>query len=99
MPFHRPIPDSLKQKSQSSGGVKSLEEAEKLIQIAILLPASALVGWLVGAWIGHRLNQSWPPLAGILVGGILGLIYVVRLGMNNSGSRTKPDTGSDGSNQ
>jgi len=97
MPFHRPIPDSQKPQSKSSGGVKSLVEAEKLIQIAILLPASALVGWLAGAWIGHKLNQSWPPLAGILVGGILGLIYVVRLGMYNSGSRTKPGTEGDGS--
>jgi hypothetical protein len=67
------------------------------MQIAILLPASALVGWLAGEWLGHKLNQSWLPLAGILVGGILGLIYVVRLGMYESGSRSKPGAGGDGS--
>jgi len=99
MPFHRPIPNSQKPQSKSSGGIKGLVEAEKLIQIAVLLPATALVGWLAGAWLGHKLNQSWLPLAGILVGGILGLIYVVRLGMYRSGSRTKPGTGGDDSNQ
>jgi ATP synthase protein I len=99
MPFHRPIPNSPKPQSKSSGGIKSLVEAEKLMQIAILLPASALVGWLAGAWLGHKLNQSWLPLAGILLGGILGLIYVVRLGMYRSGPRAKPGAGDDGSNQ
>jgi ATP synthase protein I len=93
MPFHRPIPESAKPPSKSPSGIKSLVEAEKLMQIAILLPASALVGWLVGAWLGHRLNQSWLPLAGILLGGILGLIYVVRLGISSSGS--KPNAGGD----
>lgn len=63
------------------------------MQIAVLLPLSAFIGWLAGAWLGHRLNQSWLPLAGILVGGILGLIYVVRLGMR--GTTSGPDAGGD----
>jgi len=96
MPFHRPLPDSSKPQKISSSGIKSLVEAEKLIQIAVLLPASALVGWLAGAWLGRKLNVSWLPLAGILLGGVLGLIYVVRLGMLNAGSRSKPNAESDG---
>ena len=94
MPFHRPIPDSVKPPAKTQGGYKSLVEAEKLLQIAILLPASALVGWLAGAWLGHKLNQSWLALAGILLGGVLGLIYVVRLGM--SGLSSKGAKGGDG---
>ena len=93
MPFHRPIPDSAKQQTKSPSGYKSLVEAEKLMQIAVLLPLSAIIGWLVGAWLGHRLNESWLPLAGILFGGILGLIYVVRLGMRGTSSR--PGSGGD----
>jgi hypothetical protein len=93
MPFHRPIPDSQKQPSKGPSGIKSLVEAEKLMQIAVLLPLSAFLGWLLGAWLGHLLNQSWLPLAGILFGGFLGLFYVVRLGMSNTGS--KPGAGDD----
>ena len=61
-------------------------QAEKLMQIAVLLPASACVGWLIGAWADRRLHQSWIGLVGILLGGILGLIYVIRLVMANQGS-------------
>jgi uncharacterized membrane protein YfcA len=80
VPFNPPIPDSNKQ-NKGSSGVKSLAEAEKLMQIAILLPSSAFIGWLIGAWLGSHLHQAWMPLAGILFGGISGLVYVVRLGM------------------
>ena len=87
MPFNRPLPKSSKPQNTRSAGIKSLVEAEKLIQIAVLLPVSALVGWMAGAWLGKKLGLSWLPLAGILVGGVLGLIYVVRLGMMNTASR------------
>jgi F0F1-type ATP synthase assembly protein I len=49
------------------------------MQIAVLLPASAFVGWLIGAWLDKTFHQSWLSLAGILLGGISGLVYVVRL--------------------
>jgi F0F1-type ATP synthase assembly protein I len=78
MPFNRPIPDS-KPRSRYSSGLASLVEAEKMMQIAVLLPSSAFVGWLMGAWLDKTLHQSWISLAGILLGGISGLVYVVRL--------------------
>ena len=78
MPFNRPIPDN-KPRSRYFSGLASLVEAEKMMQIAILLPASAFVGWLLGAWLDKALHQSWISLAGILLGGISGLVYVVRL--------------------
>jgi hypothetical protein len=56
-------------------------EAEKLMQIALLLPSSAFIGWLAGAWLDGRLHQSWIGLAGIVFGGISGLVYVVRLAL------------------
>ncbi|MGA9671028.1 MAG: hypothetical protein WBQ94_17595 [Terracidiphilus sp.] len=100
VPFNRPIPES-KSNSKNFSATKSLVEAEKLIQIAILLPSSAFIGWLGGAWLGGRLHQSWMGLAGILFGGISGLVYVVRLvmartsGAGSSGDENK--TGSAGS--
>jgi hypothetical protein len=89
VPFNPPIPDSNKQNKRASG-VKSLAEAEKLMQIAILLPSSAFIGWLIGAWLGSHLHQPWMPVAGILFGGISGLVYVVRLVTSGTG-RLKPD--------
>jgi hypothetical protein len=37
MPFNRPIPDR-QPRSKSSSGIDTLVQAEKLMQIAILLP-------------------------------------------------------------
>ena len=91
VPFNSPIPDS-KPPRGSSSGVKSLADAEKLMQVAILLPASAFVGWLAGAWLDSRFHQTWIALLGILFGGISGLVYVVRLAMRTG---PKADNGSD----
>lgn len=83
MPFNRPIPDRKpepgKSESGGSGGIQTLIQAEKLTQIAVLLPSAALVGWLAGAWLDGKLHQTWIGLAGIVFGGISGLVYVVRL--------------------
>ncbi|MGD0732752.1 MAG: AtpZ/AtpI family protein [Terracidiphilus sp.] len=89
MPFNSPIPDSTPP-GKGSGGLASLIQAEKLMQIAILLPSAAFVGWLAGAWLDSRLHQGWIATLGIVFGGISGLVYVVRLamaaGVKNSGS-------------
>jgi hypothetical protein len=78
MAFNRPTPGN-KQPSKSSSGIQSLVQAEKLTQIAVLLPSAAFVGWLIGAWLDSKLHQAWIGLAGIVFGGISGLVYVVRL--------------------
>jgi hypothetical protein len=78
MPFNRPIPNQ-KQPSKTGSGIETLIQAEKLMQIAILLPSAAFVGWLAGAWLDGKLHQSWISLAGIVFGGLSGLVYVVRL--------------------
>lgn len=62
-----------------SGGLQTLVQAEKLMQIALLLPSAAFVGWLIGAWLDHKFHQSWIGLAGIVFGGIAGLVHVVRM--------------------
>jgi ATP synthase protein I len=99
MPFHRPIPDA-KPNGKSSGIVSAIVEAEKLIQIALVLPCAAFIGWLAGAWLDHRLHQSWISLVGIVFGGASGLVYVVRLalavgkGVDGGGTGAAPGKGS-----
>ena len=80
MPYHRPIPETKKPR-KTTPGLQAVVEAEKMVQIAILLPVTALVGWLAGAWLDERLHQSWMGVTGILVGGVAGLMYVVRLAL------------------
>ena len=78
MAFNRPIPDANKGSKQPSA-LAGLVEAEKMMQIAILLPSAAFVGWLLGLWADKLLHQTWISLAGIIFGGVSGLVYVVRL--------------------
>jgi ATP synthase protein I len=82
MPFNNPIPDNRRpdqRPKRDSGGLATLVQAEKLMQIAILLPCAAFIGWLAGTWLDKQLHQEWISLAGIAFGGIAGLVYVVRL--------------------
>jgi hypothetical protein len=95
MAFNRPIPENMRGGSRSgrkqTSGLSLYVQAEKMLQIAVLLPATAFIGWLVGAWLGGKVHQSWMGLAGILLGGIGGLVYVVRLVMV-SGNHDSPET-------
>ena len=93
MPFNAPIPDP-KPRPKKSSALSSLVEAEKMMQIAVLLPVSAFVGWGIGAWLDKSFHQSWIALAGILFGGFAGLLYVIRL-VIDSGDKSKsgPGTG------
>jgi hypothetical protein len=96
MPFNRPIQEP-RPRTAPSSGIKSLVQAEKLMQIAILLPSSAFIGWLAGAWLDSRLHQGWIGLVGILFGGISGLVYVVRLVLSSGKSYVSETKVGDGS--
>ena len=93
MAYNNPIPDHEPPRKMSSG-LNTLVEAEKLMQIAILLPSAAFVGWLLGAWADRAWHQSWIGIAGIVFGGISGLVYVVRLVIATGPRNGKGSTGS-----
>jgi ATP synthase protein I len=80
MPFHAPIPEP-KPRGKTSAIVDAIVQAEKMIQVALILPCAAFIGWLLGAWLDSRLHQKWIGLAGIVFGGVSGLVYVVRLAL------------------
>jgi hypothetical protein len=95
MPFNRPIPDSTPPR-KSTSGIETLVQAEKLMQIAILLPSAAFIGWLLGAWADKAWHQSWLGIAGIVFGGLSGLVYVIRL-VISSGSDSATGGGNSSS--
>jgi F0F1-type ATP synthase assembly protein I len=94
MAFTRPNPNAKKSKVYPSG-IKTLVEAEKMMQIAILLPCAAFIGWLLGYWLGSVLHQAWMPTVGIIFGGVSGLVYVVRLVMSTKTVETEPEDQSE----
>jgi F0F1-type ATP synthase assembly protein I len=77
MPYHRPIPG--RKDSDTVGGLRMFAEAEKLMHIAFVLPSAVFIGWLLGAWAGSKLHQGWMMIAGILLGCVSGLVYVIRM--------------------
>jgi len=90
MPFNKPIPDNNKPPQRDTGGLATLVQAEKLFQIALLLPCAAFVGWLLGAWADKAFHKDWISVVGIAVGGISGLVYVIRLVITTGTGDTKP---------
>jgi len=80
VPYQNPIPKK-KQRTGVIGLLGAWAQAEKLFQIALVLPCAALIGWLAGAWLDNRLHQSWIAIAGIVFGGASGMTYVVRLAL------------------
>jgi len=88
MPYNRPIPETKPDSqpgsnkgSKDAGLFSAWIQAEKLMQIALVLPCAAFIGWLIGAWLDHRLHQSWIAIAGIVFGGVSGLVYSIRVAL------------------
>jgi ATP synthase protein I len=69
-----PNPDTRK----APGGLHTLVKAEKLVQIALVLPISLLIGWGGGVLLDKWLHQHWIYIVGILFGAAAGLIEAVR---------------------
>jgi ATP synthase protein I len=98
MPFHDPIPER-KTGGKAAGGLANLVQAEKLFQVAFVLPSAMVIGWLAGAWADQKLHQTWITIVGVIFGCISGLVYVVRLAMDaEKGSGKNEKTGSGNGN-
>ena len=87
MPTEPPNPsqNDAKQSAPGKGAMGGLVQAERLFQIAIILPVSVVVGWAIGAGLDKWLHQHWIYLAGLLLGCVAGFIEVFRLIQQNSG--------------
>jgi len=58
-------------------------------QLAFVLPAALVVGWLLGAALDRWLHTSWLYLAGILLGIAAGFVELIRTVLRD----TKDDGG------
>ena len=59
--------------------LRGFVRAESMVQIALALPISTVIGWALGDYLDHKLHQSWIAIAGLLVGVAAGFVQVIRL--------------------
>jgi F0F1-type ATP synthase assembly protein I len=83
MPFNNPPPDSGAEKktSRQSAGIASLVQAERLMQIAFLLPCAMLIGWGAGWWVDNHFHTEWATIAGLVLGLVAGMVSVIRMAL------------------
>lgn len=65
--------------SGTSGLIGSWIQAEKMIQIALMLPCAGFIGWAIGAGLDRWLHQTWISMAGIVLGIIAGLVGAIQM--------------------
>lgn len=53
-------------------------QAGRYSQLAFVLPAALVVGWLIGTGLDRWLHTTWLYLAGILLGIAAGFIELIR---------------------
>jgi F0F1-type ATP synthase assembly protein I len=70
-----------KPQSDSSSLIGAWVQAEKMMQIALMLPCAAFIGWAAGALLDRLLHQTWIAMAGVVFGIISGLIGAIRMAM------------------
>jgi len=80
-----------------SSGVDAIVQAEKLLQIALMLPCAAVVGWLIGAWADKHFHQTWIAVAGIVFGAVSGLVYVIRMALTAERGTRNENSAQNGS--
>lgn len=76
-----------------SSGVSAVVQAEKGIQIALLIPSSVAICWIIGAWADKHFHQTWIAIAGIIFGAVSGLVYIFRMAIQSDRS-SRNDKGS-----
>jgi ATP synthase protein I len=81
MPIDPPNPQGSGNKPDD-GGMQTLLQAEKLTQIAFVIPAALVVGWIFGALLDRWLHTHWIYIAGLIFGAAVGLAEVVRMALS-----------------
>ncbi len=74
-PSHNP---NNKKRSET---MQTIVDAERLTQIAFVLPAAVLIGWGIGALLDKWLHQHWIYIVGVVFGAVAGLVEAVRQAM------------------
>lgn len=71
-------------RQRRDGALASLVQVEKLIQLALMLPAATVIGWLIGVGLDKWLHQHWIYIAGLLLGAAAGFVQIFRVVLANT---------------
>ena len=77
--------------------MQAIVSFEKGMQLALTVPSAVAIGWLIGAWADKHFHQEWISIAGIVLGAVSGLFYVIKTALTderNTRSETGAGTGS-----
>ncbi len=87
MPFNSPNPNPKPEKPP----FRSIVQAQRLTQIALVLPIAVLIGWFFGAMLDRWLHQTWITVVGLILGMIAGMLEAVRMALAAGKAKsTKP---------
>jgi F0F1-type ATP synthase assembly protein I len=53
-------------------------------QLAMLLPAATVVGWLIGVALDHWLHTAWLYILGLVLGIAAGFVELIRTAVKDS---------------
>jgi F0F1-type ATP synthase assembly protein I len=70
------MPDQLPDRDPERKNFLAL--AARYSGLALALPASTFVGWVLGKLLDHWLHTTWLYLAGLIVGSIAGFVELIR---------------------
>ena len=65
--------------SEKNAVLGGLVRAESMVQIALALPLSTVIGWVIGEAIGRHFHATWPGIVGLILGAIAGFVQIVRI--------------------
>ena len=77
------MPDNQRPTSSEPPKKKFYVQLAEYSQLAFILPACTVVGWLIGLALDHWLHTTWIYLAGLLVGIAAGFVELVRTVMKS----------------
>ena len=84
MAYQPPIPESKTHGEpgrKSNSGIATLVQAERLMQIAMVLPCALVIGWLPGWGIDAHYHTHWATITGVALGLAAGLVSAVRMAL------------------
>jgi F0F1-type ATP synthase assembly protein I len=89
MPNNSPSPQP--ETPKRSALTQGIAGAERILEIAFIMPAALVIGWLIGAGLDKWLHQHWIYLIGIGFGFVAGFIEVLRSAIRYSKRSEKED--------
>jgi len=85
MPFNNPNPNPKPEKPIG----KSIVQAQRLTQIALVLPIAVLIGWFFGSLLDRWLHQTWITVVGLILGMIAGMLEAVRMALGAGNAKKR----------